>query len=106
MAAKIISSLPSPFQTFESLSKHFTFLRIHGAYSLEEEKKYKYQYQLFSFVPAGGIYSQRSISNVNVEKILNYLDIKNDFIKAYNKCEGLGSIYLQVEATQLVELLK
>ncbi len=106
MAAKIISSLPSPFQTFETLSKRFTYLRIHGSYSLEGEKKYNYQYQLFSFVPAGGIYSQRSVSNVNVEKILNYLNIKNDFIKACNKFEGLGSIYLQVEATQLAELLK
>jgi hypothetical protein len=103
MVAKIISSLPFPYRTFEILCKYYAFLRIHGSYSEQGEKKYSYQ--LFSFVPAGGIYSQRTIQNVNVEKIMHYLGIKNDFIKACNQAEGLGSIYLQIEATQLPMLL-
>jgi hypothetical protein len=103
MLARVISSLPSPYRTFETLCNYYAFLRIHGSYSDAGEKKYSYQ--LFSFVPAGGIYSQRTIKNVNVEKIMNYLGIQNDFIKAYNQGEGLGSIYLQVEANQLPLLL-
>jgi hypothetical protein len=103
MVAKIISNLPSPYRTFETLCKYYAFLRIHGSYSEQGEKKYSYQ--LFSFVPAGGIYSQRTIQGVNVEKIMSYLGIKNDFIKTYTQGEGLGSIYLQIEAHQLPKLL-
>ncbi len=64
MAAKVIPTLPSPYRTFETLCKYYAFLRIHGSYSNTGEKKYSYQ--LFSFVPAGGIYSQRTIRHVNV----------------------------------------
>jgi hypothetical protein len=103
MIAKIISTLPGPYRTFETLCKYYAFLRIHGSYTEQGEKKYTYQ--LFSFVPAGGLYSQRTIQNVNVEKIMSYLGINNDFIKACNQAEGLGSIYLQVETNQLYKLL-
>ena len=104
MVAKIISNLPSPYRTFETLCKYYAFLRIHGSYSTEGEKKFNYQ--LFSFVPAGGIYSQRTIQNVNVEKVMNYLGIKNDFIKAFNTTEGLGSIYLQIDTKMLTKLFE
>lgn len=95
----VIPRLPFPYAAFERLSAQYTFFRI--VVKANPGKENSYNYLLFSCLPVGRLYSERAISGVNVEEMLEKLTIPSDCIPTDADGDSFGNIYLQVDTHQL-----
>jgi hypothetical protein len=103
MTAKIITALPTPYQTFESYCKIYSYIRLHAI--IRPYSNGAYTYTLFRFLPYSGLYSQLCV-NTDVAKAMDYLHLQQDMIRFHDRAKTSGDLFLQLLMGEYEKMLE